>query len=452
MKIPVGKVDYFVIIAAALAIAVGVFFVIKNTYPQLSGDGLTYNTYAQSLATRGRFEVIDNILSDRRDPGFPLFLAVLYKLFKLSLPALRLLQVVVLGAIPAAVYAVARQLFARRPLARLAALLTAGFYPLAWYASILYSEAWLTLLLLLSSYYFLRATQENKLSFSAVSGLFFGLALLSRSLLIYFPILFFVIFLTFRIVPLKRAVVLLGLFVICSYLVVVPWMYRNYRQFGSFSVSEQSGPVLYFAIQRAKISNRDLPKVFIANLLGDFVAQQWFGAYDRFTLEEGDYGATHAELDRRNVSEQERDKILSGRARAFILQHPERYLLIVPPIEFLKLHTPIFPFETMQGLFSDPARYTTVPAALKFAVIFFIRGLYFLFFGFVVYGLVKSLPSWPRTLWIIALLVYLVAGYSLLHGIPRYAVPLFPFYIIFFSFGALHYLSRLSEGKFKSSV
>ncbi|PIR97593.1 MAG: hypothetical protein COT91_00375 [Candidatus Doudnabacteria bacterium CG10_big_fil_rev_8_21_14_0_10_41_10] len=437
---PLSQKNYLIVLIV-IAFLVAGFFSLFFWDQELLGDGLHYSNLANSLVEDRTFS--DNgQLNSRRDPGYPFFLAAIYTIFGPNVNVVYTIQILLFVGICLVSYFLAKAIFQKELLARLTAIIVALYYPLAMHAGMVFTEILFTLLLLGFVHLLVSSLKTDKLWMYGIAGLILGMATLTRSVTLYLPIFLIVVILVVGRKKLKQS--LLGglVFILVFGAVVAPWMIRNKKHFDEFAISTQSGPTIFFAVQRLRIKDSDLPKVFVANILGDYFAQKMFGEYNRFEIEEGDYGQKLTELDNFGLSQQEINDEVGRIAMNEIKDAPLRYLLVVPPIEFLKMHAPIFPFNSVQGLFSDPSKYQNLPEAVKALIILGVRLAYWVFFGIVIYAIIQSRRSWRELIPIYTILVYMIAVYSALHGIPRYALPIYPFYIMFFSFGILYLLNQ----------
>ncbi|OGE89311.1 MAG: hypothetical protein A2722_02875 [Candidatus Doudnabacteria bacterium RIFCSPHIGHO2_01_FULL_50_11] len=397
-----------------------------------SGDALEYHDLAINLLTTHRFEEHGE-LSASRDPGYVFFLASLYAVGGSSVSVL-VIQIIMFALIALLVFSIARELTGSGKIASFAGFLSAIFYPLAGYAGVQQTEIFFTLVFLTSIFLLLKAHRDHSWVTFALCGIAFGVAILTRSIILFLPL---VLFACGVFIYRKERWFWRG-WVICACCVIAfvfPWMFRNKLLFNEFVVSEKAGTTIFFASQRLLIPDKKLPQVFVANTLGDFFARKIFGSYDRQAVEEGDYGVTLEALGKQGLSGTEFSRRAGELGLQRILADPIRYAFVVPPIEFLKMHTPIFPYESIQGLFSDPARYPSVPDGLKGAVILAIRALYALIYFCALWGMVTRLPRWQNKFFLLAALGYYVAVYAILHGVPRYLLPVFPLYLVFLAVG-----------------
>jgi len=79
-------------------------------------------------------------------------------------------------------------------------------------------------------------------------------------------------------------------------------------------------------------------------------------------------------------------------------------------------------------------------SSTKTIFILSIRFVWLIFFFFVVYGAMKIIKNWSKFGWLILIIVYFNLVYSLLFAIPRYALPIYPFYIILSAHGLFSFI------------
>ena len=73
---------------------------------------------------------------------------------------------------------------------------------------------------------------------------------------------------------------------------------------------------------------------------------------------------------------------------------------------------------------------------IKGSIILIIRLIWLIFFFFVIYGGIKMIKkNLLKCSWLILIILYFNIIYSLLFAIPRYALLVWPFYIILFVYG-----------------
>ncbi len=97
----------------------------------------------------------------------------------------------------------------------------------------------------------------------------------------------------------------------------------------------------------------------------------------------------------------------------------------------------------MQNVFVDT--HPELSYLTKGLIIIFIRLLYLIFFGLVVYAIVKSIRKWPKISWLFLIVLYFNGIFSAIHAIARYSLPIYPVYIIFATVGLIMIWNKLRK-------
>jgi 4-amino-4-deoxy-L-arabinose transferase-like glycosyltransferase len=217
-----------------------------------AGDG--YRWYAEDdLALAERYFPFEAVIGDYdprgvltsfRPPGYPFFLAVIYRISGLESRffAARLIQVFVFSAIVPLTWALARRLFPDQPRLPGTAGLILAFYPyLVVYPLALASEVTFIPLTLAAVLALLHAVESRRWLLYLLSGTLFGAAALTRSVIVLIlPLI--LLWLWFLVRDRRGALILLG----CVLAFVLPWMARNTRLHGQFtSIENNLGYTLY---------------------------------------------------------------------------------------------------------------------------------------------------------------------------------------------------------------
>jgi len=240
-----------------------------------------------------------------RTPGYPLFLAAVYRLFGIRPYVAILCQILLSLFTLLLVYKISFLLFKEQGAARLAALLFALDIHTAYVSNLLLTDTLFTFFFVLFLYFFLRAfnppaeglgagNNPEKLSRVVLSAVFLGLACLTRPIVYYylFVPLGALLFLpqASRIFRIKTAFWAVVVF----YLIACSWSYRNYEKYGHFQISTIQGHSLLMSnivLLDSKISNlsrdssaanfqrqadrmgfRDAPDVFVQSAIYEKVA------------------------------------------------------------------------------------------------------------------------------------------------------------------------------------
>lgn len=164
-------------------------------------------------------------------PGYPFFLAFIFKIAGENLLAVKLVQILLGAATTGVVYFLALQ-FVRPAVAMMAALITAAHPELVGMTSYIYTETLFIFLLTTTLLLLTRAMASAKTFYFLSAGALLGVTTLCRGTTLYFP----VFLLGLALFSTQRRVWLRGclLFVISMVIVIAPWTIRNYYHFQTF--------------------------------------------------------------------------------------------------------------------------------------------------------------------------------------------------------------------------
>jgi len=245
-----------IIIIFTVALLLGIFCIkFLPTIPQ-TGDSLDYSAIAKNLALGKGFAIKGGVPTAERPPAYPFFLAFIYKMNG-SLDAVRIIQFFLLGCTASLIYLIGRShLKIPNGLSFLAAG-TIIFWPyFSIYASLILTETLLVFSLTASLFFLLEFQQNLKSRNAIISGIFFGLLLLVKPLPILFPVWLLVLLWIFKKnSPLSAR--RLSIFILVIFLVVSPWIIRNFIQFKTFipiTSGATGGPLYNQMLARAFIT------------------------------------------------------------------------------------------------------------------------------------------------------------------------------------------------------
>ncbi len=178
-----------------------------------------------------------------RTPVYPMFVAAVYRVFGTGQLVVALAQTIVFVLICVIVFAMGRMV-ASDSTALVAAAAVALFPPLPYFAALVMTEVWTTLMFTASMFVALRAFRSPRVGLFAWLGLLLGLTALSRPVFVLFP---FALALTGLVVlprarvrprpPISRWAVMLAVFA----LTMLPWFTYNYVTLGRFTLSPAGG-------------------------------------------------------------------------------------------------------------------------------------------------------------------------------------------------------------------
>ncbi len=341
-----------------------------------------------------------------RTPLYPYWLAFLYSLFgfnyKVALVSQCLLDVLTTFLL----FQVGKLLFNSFRIGILASFLWSVYFPEFIYTELLYAEIFTTTLLIAHIYFVIWAwknpLRKRTNFYYALSGIFLGLVCLTRP-----EYQFFFIFLIFPIfTPMwkrHKKQLLKGYFIMSfSFLIMLsPWVIRNYIQVGKFIVgTTELGHVLY---NRA-IDNEQGYKYGIDPTISK-IYKEGHGKYGSILI--------HPEY-----SEAEINSLLTREMLRVILNHP-----------FL------FAYQSLQRFFHSWFNYhgwkdrhfTTNDFLFILANMIFLLSIIF------AHGWCRQ--DWlPYTYPLLLIIIYKNIIHSLLAGGPRSFVPIWPYFMIYFSY------------------
>jgi 4-amino-4-deoxy-L-arabinose transferase-like glycosyltransferase len=178
------------------------------------------------------------VLTSFRPPGYPAFLALIYKLGGLEHRFFnaRLMQAFLGALLAPLTYALARRTFPdKEKLAKIAGVAIAVYPMLVVYPFALATENTFMPLILGSTLVLLRAAETRRLRDYLLAGILFGLAALTRSVIVaILPLA--LLWLWFMVKDRRGALILLA----CVLAFTVPWSVRNTRLHGNFVFIESS--------------------------------------------------------------------------------------------------------------------------------------------------------------------------------------------------------------------
>ena len=207
-------------------------------------DAVRYVLIAKNILNFHTFGVKPNLPIYTTPPGYPLFLAGVFSITGQKLMAVRIVQVIMGTLMIYLVYLIGKKIWNRR--VGLVAAFILSFYPV-WiiWPSLFLTETLFTLLLLLFVFFFIRYLKNKSGSDAALAGFSFSLSLLVRETpLLILPALPLV--LLWARVSWKRLLVFLGIFTVILGIVITPWMFRNYEDFGEMFYTKRTRLSRYF--------------------------------------------------------------------------------------------------------------------------------------------------------------------------------------------------------------
>lgn len=177
-----------------------------------------------------------------RTPGYPLFVAVIYRLFGIATLPVAIAQALVFALICLIVHAIGRRVADERS-ATAAALMTAFFPPLPYYGALVLTEVWTTFMMVGACLVCLRGMQHDRRRNFIAAGVLFSATTLVRPAFFLLP--FGLAIAMPLLVPSERSHARrLGhwaAFVLAAAVTMAPWFTYNYVYLGRFTLSPAGG-------------------------------------------------------------------------------------------------------------------------------------------------------------------------------------------------------------------
>lgn len=444
----------FVSLLILLSLTIGSFWVFYFWSKPLAGDDTEYYHIAVSLCEYKQFAIrfpnevpLKVMPTMSRPPLYPFLISIFYCLFGDNPNAVRIFQIFLFAGIVILIYLIAEQIFNKRT-AQLSSILTVLFPPLGILVGQLFSEIPYIFLFLLATLFLIYFFKEKKSLFAFLAGVFFGLATLTRAIPLYLP-LFLIIFIflynKFKINELlKKSFILLFVF----YLVICPWVIRNYLIFKQPSITDTAGVLFYNRAYRINYSPTEAKYFTSVSLLGDYLTKKIYPDYNYSFSKFEPHWERRAELGfkdegviwRSPADADDGRDLLLAEAKVVILDHPIKYIGY-SFLEFFRLHTPLIKEVGIASLFAGT--HPEIPDLYKTLIIVSIRFIYLLFFIVVLQAIIVGIRKFSLSWSIFIVLVYSVLVLCSLDTVPRYSIPLYPFYFIFFAFGIVNLFNKI---------
>jgi 4-amino-4-deoxy-L-arabinose transferase-like glycosyltransferase len=235
------------LIAVAAAIHAVLFIIyLRPAWDVSWSDQEGYKRLGAVLAATGTFtrypDYATFVPEVIRTPGYPVFVALIYRLFGIGNDlAVTLAQAVVFAAICLMVYSIGRQVRDERT-AIVAAALTALFAPLPHFAALVLTELWTAFVATAAMLMCVRAVQGRRLRDFAIAGALLSATTLVRPAFVLLP--FFIA----AAMPLclkpernRRALGSWAVLCVSAALTLLPWFTYNYVNLGRFTLSPAGG-------------------------------------------------------------------------------------------------------------------------------------------------------------------------------------------------------------------
>ncbi len=423
-----------------LAIFTAAFFAFTFTHPvRLDDDASQYDLLGRNLANHHGFSLSSVPPYEPtmlREPGYPIFLAILYRLFGHSLVIVQLFQILIFAAACALTVLLAYNIFGNKA-ANWAGLLTALSPALANYPSYMLSETVVTFFVCLLVFLLTIAAQSQKKIWFLLSGAVFGITILAKVTVLLFVVVAAIGIFLLKVNPFKdfkKSALELLIFVLPVLLIIAPWSYRNHHLFGTYQLSLRGGAALWQISQKLDDSPKEmleeatfnfseyLGNVLFPNLVQnprDFILEGTKKVFEK-----------EAELQARGFSAAEIDKLMRTEALSKIASRPFKFLTYIP-IEFIKMTAFVYVPTLNEPHMIDKFYKLRYGRTLLSSIRGVFRLTAYPLLILVVMGIFFTRRVWRKWYFLLGMILYINLVYSMMFAYGRYAVILIPFYSIF---------------------
>ncbi|MEK6715213.1 MAG: glycosyltransferase family 39 protein [Candidatus Omnitrophota bacterium] len=446
-----------------LSITIGLIYCLFFPSGKIDGDEFEYNIIAKNLAEHNAFSMAEYPPFDptnKREPLYPFFLSLIYRVFRGSFFAVMIAQAFIFSLTVIFIYSFISKI-ADNKSAFYSSIFVTVCPPLANYTSYILSEALFIFLLVVFVYIstMMRAHQTNKLF--VASGVMLGLLTLCKAHMLYFfPFLILCIIIS----KWGKNIILPILLVTVAFLITLaPWLGRNYYLFNTWKItSQRAGMTLNVRAMKASYNGNDYKNAaiyYFSEELGKIIYpdaiikseafmsqfnvvvegredEKYWRDYIKeknFTLREGAIiDLKTQKFTRDGLSEVEIDKILTTEALQKIKAHPFKYLLQTP-FELIKMTT--FTYLPLLNEEYVSSRINAANKSLVFLIRSIIRLIAYPILALAIYGIYRYRDRWREFLPILFIIIFFNLFYGLTFGYAPYALPLMPFYIMFATMG-----------------
>ena len=282
-----------IIFLIALFVRSALFFINfhANDYdliPTIKGDDGYYELSRSLLEGRGFTGDIESPFSPNplRTPIWPLVIATLLYFFK-SYWAVVFAQILIGSVIPLLGMRIVNKVIPSIKISVIVGLLLALEPYSILFSFIFYTETFFIFLFFIFLLFFFEYFKNSTYRNIIWAGLFLGLATLTKPTVQYLPIVipFFILW-HFRKNITKELVTQTAVFIGIFMLIIAPWLYRNYKEFGVVGMSAQPAFNLYVYLVPSVLSIEN--KTSFAEELKEFVRKDRFDE-NTITLANSDY-------------------------------------------------------------------------------------------------------------------------------------------------------------------
>lgn len=425
-----GNQNLFLLFLFALCMRL-IFWIFVVNHPEraFDNDSKEYLPLAETLLDSHSFPSV------LRTPVYPFFIASVYSLFGKFPQAVLVFQYLLDSATAVIVTLLFFKIFRSAKYSFLAGFLYA-INPFAiFYSNMILTETVFTFILAISMFFFISFLRSQEKIQLYASAILLGIAALCRPMALYIPFLLVpCIFLaahTFR-----YRVISVLIFLMISYLALMPWYMKNYRDYGKWTLSTigNLNYVVSFAPEVLMIKDDPLSvATFNVNeKIEHFQKVLRLEAAQKYGRREDNPSGTSDAAERSSVLLKEAKRLVYENFHIFIGSHLANIGRVLCP------YHPYF--EKLIG------NNLKIISLISFTVDFLIMGF---FLSGLVFSLKGAFEQGFDKITFLAMII-LIAYFSFIPGIvgySRFRVPILPYISIFSALGVQQITNRKRSGK-----
>ncbi len=429
-----------IIITLFIFATVSGFFWNQKIFNQpIKSDQVIYDGIAQDILAKGTYTYEGKETS--AEPVYPLFLVGIYKVFGHNYDAVRIIQILLFAITVCILFSLAKPLIGTKK-AFGAGLLTSIYYPLVNQSGLLLQEILFTFLVV-SLVYSLYKVQNGQAKWWFLPGIILGLATLTKGSIqfFFFFVIGYIFYIYWKKISFKKICFKALAFVLGFLIIVGPWLARERLLGGGLSVAPRGGGTLLALTEVTERMSQNYTGNFIGFLFGYYFAQKIYPTINPVAFRDSSNTERKIiDLTKQGKSLREIDTILLKKAKDYIVHNPHKYLYMTV-LNFINLNSPILTkgplwqnVTAIHPMFAD-GRHLEMSELKKTVFALGVRFIWFTLFFFVIYGIWQQRKNLNKLGWILLFIVYLNIFYSLVWSVPRYALPIYPFYFILVAIG-----------------
>lgn len=385
-----------------------IFFWDWGTFP----DFEWYEERAYTLSSGGGYQE-EGYPTARFPPGYPLFLAFIYKIFGHNIVFAKIANVFLSLLLCFLCYKIAKRV-KDNYVPRITLIILCFFPSQIFFTSILGSEILFSNLFLTVIYLLIIQVEKNRgFLLPIFTGLFLGLATLTRGVTLFFPLVIFFFFLS-----LKKKGFIKNFFIVLfsMFLILFPWIFRNKQKIGYFTLSTNVGASLWVGNNPESSGNGICPD-----------------------KSEFKYIPPDPEIQVKT------DRLCLNLSIDFIKNNPFKFLKLGIKKQMNLFATDMFPLENKLKSLGEKLRWNRYIILAVFSQTYYIL-IFFLFIsGIFLYFKKKKSKFFSLFLYTI---VYWMAIHFLFFGMDRFHFPIVPILTIFASLALNFYLLEEKKDAF----